>query len=757
MEFVDGDDLSELLTRVGRFTSERAVEISRQLCVGLEAIHKAGILHRDLKPANIIIDKKGIARITDFGIAAIETDISNDEIRSGTPAYMSPEQISGKEVTTRSDIYALGLVLYEIFTGKQAFIAATVPELIKMHQTATPTSPSTHVKGIDPLVESVIAQCLEKNPKDRPQSALHVAMALPGGNPMQIALDAGQTPSPEMVAASPKKGALRPVVAISLLAAVFISFGLLIVTSKNFYLHRMVPLDKPPEVLRERSRELVEKFGYSPADSYSEFAPPTAPNYLSYLRETDRSPDVWQKLKTAQPALITFWYRSSPVPLAPLSNVRVAFNDPKNDVPGMVRLRLDTKGRILEFSGVPPRVDEPVAASGEFDWAGVFKEAGFDISAFQETEPQVTPPQAFDQRRAFSGMYPEAPDIQIRVEAFAYRGKLVYLQIVEPWTQLAPVQGGAPGFLWAGLVIYFGILLLSILLTVRNIRAGRSNLKGTIRVVAFIFAARMIVWAFATHHVASGGEINLFISGLQSGLYWAATAGLMYLAFEPYLRKSAPERVISWNRLLAGDWRDPLIGRDILIGSAAAAAVATINILAGYVLPALLGKPTSVNILAQLPGAFSLIFGGVSGFPAMLMHGLSNSLMSAFVVSFMILFMGLLLRRKSLGVAAVCLIWSLVGIALGLSANGNLFGMAAGLLVINLFVLISARFGVLAMYSMLVFSGIRDLPVTTDLTAWYATDFVLYLLFLTALTIFGFYTSTAGQKLWQGKLLGDGD
>ena len=757
MEFVDGDDLSELLTRVGRFTSERAVEISRQLCVGMEAIHKAGILHRDLKPANIIIDKKGVARITDFGIAGIEADMKGDNIRAGTPAYMSPEQISGKEVTARSDIYALGLVIYEIFTGKQAFIADNVMELIKMHQTATATSPSTHVKGIDPLVESVIAQCLEKNPKDRPQSALQVAMALPGGNPLQIALDAGQTPSPEMVAASPKKGALRPIVAISLLAAVFISFGLLIVVSRNFYLHRMVPLDKPPEVLRERSRELADKFGYSPADSYYEFAPPTAPSYLSYLTETDRSPDVWQKLKTAQPALITFWYRSSPVPLAPLTGLRVNYNDPKNDYPGMVRLRLDTKGRLLEFSGVPPRIDEPVAASGEFDWANVFKEAGFDISAFQETQPQVTPPQAFDQRRAFSGVYPEAPDIQIRVEAFAYRGKLVYLQIVEPWTQLAPVQAGVAGSIWAGLVTYFGILLFSILLSVRNIRVGRSDQTGAFRVSVFIFAARMIVWAFATHHVASGDEINPFISGLESGLYWAATAGLMYLAFEPYLRKSAPERVISWNRLLAGDWRDPLVGRDILIGAAAAAVLNLIYVLVGYVLPVMQAKPTYVKITDQYNGAFNMMFVGVSGFPALLMHEVSNSLLTAFVISFMILFMGLLLRRKNVGVAAVCLIWSVVSIATSLANNQDAYGIAVTILGLNLFLLVPARFGVLALISMFMFSNFYHRPLTTDLTAWYASEFVLYTLFLTALAIFGFYTSTAGQKLWQGKLLGDGD
>jgi serine/threonine-protein kinase len=153
-------------------------------------------------------------------------------------------------------------VLYEIFTGKQAFTADSIRELIKKHQTETPTNPSVHVKGIDPLIESVIAQCLEKDPKDRPQTALQVAMALPGGNPLQIALDAGQTPSPEMVAASPKKGALRPVVAVSLLAAVILVIGFLMAMSKRTFLHRMVPLDKSPEVLSERSRELVKKFGY---------------------------------------------------------------------------------------------------------------------------------------------------------------------------------------------------------------------------------------------------------------------------------------------------------------------------------------------------------------------------------------------------------------------------------------------------------------------------------------------------------------
>ena len=109
MEYVDGDDLCSLLRRIGRLPSDKAIEISRQICFGLHAIHNAGILHRDLKPANIIIDSKGKARITDFGIAGLEEDILKEEIRVGTPAYMSPEQITGKEVTAKSDIYSLGV------------------------------------------------------------------------------------------------------------------------------------------------------------------------------------------------------------------------------------------------------------------------------------------------------------------------------------------------------------------------------------------------------------------------------------------------------------------------------------------------------------------------------------------------------------------------------------------------------------------------------------------------------------------------
>src|SRR5205085_4245172 len=112
MEFVDGEDLAGLLRRIGRLPPDKGVEIARQICLGLAAAHDKGVLHRDLKPANIMIDGRGQARIMDFGLAALAG--SAHDVRSGTPAYMAPEQLAGTAVTAQSDLYSLALILYEL-------------------------------------------------------------------------------------------------------------------------------------------------------------------------------------------------------------------------------------------------------------------------------------------------------------------------------------------------------------------------------------------------------------------------------------------------------------------------------------------------------------------------------------------------------------------------------------------------------------------------------------------------------------------
>src|SRR5947208_3939038 len=196
MEYVDGEDLASLLRRIGRFSQDRAIELARQICAGLAAAHDRGVVHRDLKPANIMLDGSGKIRITDFGLAGATGEV----LRAGTPAYMAPEQLSGGEVTPRSDIYALGLVLYEMFTGRRALEAASMAELIAKREQAAIVPPTAIVRDLDEGIERVIMRCLEPEPAGRPGFALAVSAALPGGDPLAAALAAGETPSPDMVA-----------------------------------------------------------------------------------------------------------------------------------------------------------------------------------------------------------------------------------------------------------------------------------------------------------------------------------------------------------------------------------------------------------------------------------------------------------------------------------------------------------------------------------------------------------------------------
>src|SRR5882757_8017521 len=216
MEYVDGEDLASVVRRIGRLSPDKATEFARQICAGLAAAHERGVIHRDLKPANVMLDAAGKIRLTDFGLAGIAASIKGADVRAGTPAYMAPEQLAGKEVTLRSDIYSLGLILFEILTGKRAFEASTLPELMKQRESGAITNPSTLVRDLDPLIERVILRCLETDPEKRPATALQVAAALPGGDPLAAALAAGETPSPQMVAAAGGTEGIKPWLGLTL-------------------------------------------------------------------------------------------------------------------------------------------------------------------------------------------------------------------------------------------------------------------------------------------------------------------------------------------------------------------------------------------------------------------------------------------------------------------------------------------------------------------------------------------------------------
>ena len=253
MEYVDGEDLGSLLRRIGRLPADKALEIARKLCAGLAAAHDKGILHRDLKPANIMLDRRGQVLLTDFGLAGLAGEISASDITSGTPAYMAPEQLAGEEVTVRSDIYSLGLVLYEIFSGKLPFESDTLAGLQRARKETSPESLTNLVRDLDATVERVILRCLQAKPALRPASAIAVAAALPGGDPLAAALAAGETPSPEMVVAAGEGAGFSPRVAIALFVLILAGIALsCAITIRRSALDLAAPRYSP-EVLREKA------------------------------------------------------------------------------------------------------------------------------------------------------------------------------------------------------------------------------------------------------------------------------------------------------------------------------------------------------------------------------------------------------------------------------------------------------------------------------------------------------------------------
>src|SRR5437763_2596327 len=329
MEYVDGEDLASLLRRIGRLPQDRAIEVARQMCAGLAAAHDRRVMHRDLKPANIMLDGSGRIRITDFGLAGA----SGETLRAGTPAYMAPEQLAGGEVTPRSDVYSLGLVLYELFTGRRALEGDNLAELIAKREQAGVTQPSLIVRDLDPAIDRAIMRCLDPEPAKRPPSALAVAAALPGGDPLAAALAAGETPSPEMVAAAGTTSALRPFSAIGALAGTLVLLAICAALADRTQVTSLIPMPKPPVILAERAKEILASIGYPPAaDAAWGFVPA---NFLGYIGRHQEL-GMRERLANGTPAALHFWYRGSPTVMVPSSDHgRVTLDDPAFNVSGM--------------------------------------------------------------------------------------------------------------------------------------------------------------------------------------------------------------------------------------------------------------------------------------------------------------------------------------------------------------------------------------------------------------------------------------
>ena len=527
MEYVDGDDLESLLQRVGRLPYENALRVSRDLCAGVAAAHDAGLLHRDLKPANVIIDGRGSPKITDFGIAAFHDEKARNEL-SGTLSYMAPEQLAGDGVSFQSDFYSLGLVMYEVFTGRRVFDADTLPQLLDAHR-APKRSPSELVHDIDSNVERVILKCLDEDVKQRPTSVREILAMLPGRDAIDAAVAAGETPPPEVVAAAQVESTLAPRIVGGLVAAAVIGMAGVIGLSRSTMFYARVPLEKSPEALAEDAQRIGVAIGL----------PLEGLRRHSWFERDDgavRAASSWRQLESMTPGAlhyVSYWTPRTMVPQDATGRLEL---DSPVELRHLNSITVDSSGRLVDFRfgddavGSHARAGELLALAGnplpQSVRVGITTRNGL-VDAFRVSHGPQPPPR----RSPFAALL-----------------------------GLAPSWGSTPLVL-----VLASAAVLAIGPMLRNVRQGRADRVGAIKVASYVGAVSVIAWTCAADHGRTFEDEWLMVArGAGSSLFIAAMVWLFYSALEPSLRKRAPHVLIGWNRLLLGRFRDPLVGRDVL-------------------------------------------------------------------------------------------------------------------------------------------------------------------------------------------------
>jgi predicted Ser/Thr protein kinase len=744
MEYVDGEDLASLLTRIGRLPADKAIETARKLCAGIAAAHDRGVIHRDLKPQNIMINKRGEVVIMDFGLAAITDQLTGAEARNGTPAYMSPEQLRGTGVTSRSDIYALGLVLYELFTGKRPYDAKSLRQLMDLQESLQITSMTSIASEIDPAVEKVIRRCLDPDPEKRPPTALAVMVALPGGDPLAAALAAGETPSPEIVAAHGQSEgmALRySIPCLALICATLLATPFLTYKTRAMY---HAPLDSSPDVLAHRSREVAASFGYSRRPEDSALWMEHRGELVRYLREM-KGPKRWEEWLAAE-APIRSIYRESPAPLVALPYGEVTATNPAPTRAGMVQVNLDGNGKLLAFSGRPydsaPDLTPPVPPDA------VFRAAGFDVSTFQEVAPSGAPLFASDTLRAWTGPHPKIPNTPVTVRIAWWKGRVTDVLVTYPYTAAsaetgsAAVQRVSDWLSWIALAI--GLIFVA-LLARRNWRLDRSDRKGALRLATAQFVLSGLGWLGWVHPVPRDVMVNLTQASLANWLFWAAVVWVVYLALEPAVRARWPHSIVTWNRLLAGRWMDSQVGAHILIGAVVGCAV-----WAGF---QLLG--------IWLSHADELAYGGMLDSTLGTRHWIGvnasmigNALRFSMIGFFMIFGLRRLLQKDwaAAGVAAV--VFTMLEGEVTHSSEWQLV-VPIYIVVYALLIFVLLRFGLVATVAAIVFANSTGaITIGADWRAWYVPSGLATMLLLFGIAVFAFWRSLGSRDLLGGTSAG---
>jgi hypothetical protein len=513
---------------------------------------------------------------------------------------------------------------------------------------------------------------------------------------------------------------------------------------------RSGPLDRiRPEysrdVLAQKARDALGRIGHAGRPRDEAFGYRWNEELIEHVRTNDAPAPRWNEVLTRRPSPLSFWYRRSTEPLGGfmfhsdlLTPGIVNLSDPPPTTSGMVQLELDHRGLLTLFEAIPPQRQESPTDAAPVDWTPLFQLAGLDEQQLQTSAPLWNWLAGPDIRAAWTGVWPESGR-PLRVEAAALGGRPVAFMVTgewqTPWRMPVEDDGGTPYAILLMMMAVF-ILIGSAVLARRNLRDGKGDLRGGARLAACITIVLLGLWVCKVHPSASILFFASFLLAVCTSVFYGVLLLTIYLALEPFVRRHWPQVLVSWTNLLNGRVIDPVVGRDLLIGTALGLWL-TVLVRGVVAVSSFGGQPDEPGDIETLLGLRSTI--------GVVLDEAPYAIRNALLYFFLLFVLRVLLRRQWPAVLAF------TGFFTILNALGNVDPWLGGLLGFFYFgssAVVILRWGLLPFtIGVFVTSLLFDLPPTFDTSAWFFGNMLFLIAILVGLTVWGFYTSVGG-RLW---------
>ena len=477
--------------------------------------------------------------------------------------------------------------------------------------------------------------------------------------------------------------------------------------------------------------------------------------FLDYVEKNERPHVHWAEVLGGQPAPLHYLYRQSAQYMvgSDIHDSLLTSGDGDGRGPaahsfGNDQSRIGYSRAADIVAGIPPQEEDAEPHTQTFDWNVLFREAGLDPALFKPTDPGWTSLATSDARAAWTGTWPGS-NRPLHVEAAAYQGKPVFFSLTGPWTRPQrmrpdpPTTAGGRARNLLLLAMILSVVIGAALLARRNYIQGRGDRRGAFRLACVTFVMLVALWLCRGHIVPTLEILLPFALAVSTSLFFSGLVWILYLSLEPYARRHWPQALVSWNRLLMGQFRDPLVGRDVLLGVILGVVWILLLLLKGLFT---IRKGAAPQLYAT-----EYLMGGRHALGAWLEH-IPGAIQGTLLFFFLLFVLRVLLRKEWLAAIVFVALW------VALKTLGSDYPLIDGIgwtLLYAIAAIVVLRFGFVALaVGLFVTDMLANVPVTLDFSVWYATTSLLPLLSVVALAVWGFYNSLAGQKLWQADVFG---